>query len=358
MASVQNPVDAEAKASPGMRRKMLHSRKLWLLALLLVMVFYGTWQYERLILAPPNDSWRAATATDLLADHWYATADGLRLTEELQKAIDSPPLRLLNGLYYREFKNRYSPGLKNSQFVKVGPDQYPALYEMVVEACNALGASDGKPVPVPTVYLGWTGQHGFEITNFTNPSLVIGNDFLWAFEPAELRFLIARQIGHLHCRHVYFLDINKGMRSLLNSALPALFGRLIVGSIGGKLLDWSKEAHITADRAGLLVTGDVDIACRALIKLNILVNLNETYGKPNPEAFAAQTQALMNDRVTVAGAALAEMGNPNPFLTTRVGDLLHFYQVNASLFKDRESAPSESPNFDPGILEPSSTEGE
>lgn len=339
--------ETAAKPSSG-KVKLLRNRKLWVLVLLLLLVVAGSRQYERLILSPPDDSWRPVEPGDLMAEHWYATAEGLRLTEELQRATDSIPLRFLTGLYYREYKNRYSPGLKNTQYVKVGPDQYPAVYDMVVDACNALGAIDGDPVPVPAVYLGWTGQRGFEATNFMNPSLVIGNDFLWAFKPAELRFLIARQIGHLHCRHVYFLDVNKGLRSLMDSALPDFLARAILGGVGGKLLDWSKEAHISADRAGLLVTGDVDVACRALIKLNILASVDDFYGQPNPEAFAAQARALTGDRVTLAGAALAELRNPNPFLTTRVGDLLRFHQANEALFKDREAQPAEAAVFDPG----------
>lgn len=339
------------KDQPKSRWRIARSRRLWLLLLLLLLVFFGTRQYERLILTPPDNSWRPVSAEDLMAEHWYATAEGMQLTEELQRATDSPPVKFLTGLYYREYKSRYSPGIKNTQYIKVGPDQYPALYEMVTTACNTLGAIGGDSVPVPSVYLGWTGQRGFEVTNFTNPSLVIGNDFLWAFQPEELRFLIARQIGHVHCRHVYFLDVNKGLRSLMNSALPDFLARVIVGSVGGKLLDWSKEAHISADRAGLLVTGDVDVACRALIKLNILASLNDSYGHPNPELFAAQVQVLTADRVTLAGAALAELKNPNPFLTTRVGDLLRFHKANESLFQDREADSTDTPAFDPGVLE-------
>ena len=347
----EGPVNAPVNDSPSRKWKFLRSRKLLASVLFFVLVLVGTRQYEKLILSPPDDSWRAVTAEDLLSEHWYATAESIRLTRDLEQAIDTPPLRLLNGLYYREYKSRYSPGFKNTQYVRVGPNQFPALHEMVVDACNALGSVDSDPVSLPAVYIGWTGRRSFEVTNFTGPSLVIGNDFLWAFKPDELRYLIARQIGHIHCRHVFFLDVNKGLRSLMESALPDFAARAIIGSFGGKLLDWSKEAHVSADRAGLLVTGDVDVACRALIKLNLLASIDDYYGQPNPEAFAAQTAAILGDRVTLAAAALAEMRNPNPFLTTRVGDLLRFYEANSSLFKDRETGPEQTPFLDPDIVD-------
>jgi len=344
-------VNAPANDSKSRKRRFLRSRKLSAVLLFSVLTLVGARQYEKLILSPPDDSWRPVTAEDLLSEHWYATSESIGLTEELEQATDTPPLRLLNGLYYQEYKRPYSPGFKSTQYIRIGPDQLPAIYEMVVSACNALAAVDGDPVPVPTVYVGWTGQRSFEVTNFMSPSLVIGNDFLWAFTPDELHYLIARQIGHIHCRHVFFLDVNKGLRSLMESALPDFAARAIIGSFGGKLLDWSKEAHISADRAGLLVTGDIDVACRALMKLNLLASIDGGYGQLNPETFAAQTGVVLGDRVTLAAAALAEMRNPNPFLTTRVGDLLRFYEANSSLFKDREGSPEELPVFDPGILD-------
>lgn len=344
-------IPADTKRRPHRGRWLWRSKWFWTLLLLVILLVFGTRRYEQLILQPPEDDWHAVALEDLLSERWYETTEGRRLSEELGHITDSRPMRFITGLYYQEYKKRYSPGYKNSQLIKVGPDQYPELSEMVTEACNTLGAIDGDGVPVPSVYLGWTGGRGMEITNFTSPSLVISHDFLWAFSPEELRYLIARQMGHIHCKHIYFLDVNKGARALLDSALPDLIGRMVLGGTGTMLLDWTKEAHITADRAGLLVTGDIDIACRALIKLNILANPEVYYSQPNPEAFAAQAKLLMNDRVTTAAAALAELRNPNPFLTVRVGDLLHFYAANSALFKDRTEFVKDNSGFDPGIIE-------
>ncbi len=349
----QTAEEAEQRppAPPRRRMRPWRSKWLWALALIVILLLFGTRQYERLVLQPPEDNWPEITPNDLLSEHWYETDEGRHLSEELGEITDSRAMEFITGLYYREYKRRYSPGYKNTQLIKVGPDQFPPLWEMVTEACATLGAID-HDVPPPTVYVGWTDDRDMEITNFVTPSLVINNDYLWVFTPEEMRFLVARQIGHIHCRHVYFLDVTKGARALLESALPDMLGRMVLGGAGTKLLDWMQEAHITADRAGLLVTGDIDVACQALIKLNILSNPEVYYGPPNPEAFAAQVGLLTSDRVTTAAAALAEMKNPNPFLTTRVGDLLRFYEANRSLFKDRESERKiDESRFDPGIYD-------
>jgi len=58
-----------------------------------------------------------------------------------------------------------------------------------------------------------------------------------------------------------------------------------------------------------------------------------------------------SDRVTTASAALAELKNPNPFLTMRVADLLGFFEANAALFKDRDKPGDPATFFNPGIYD-------
>ena len=333
------------------RRRFLNRRVILFIVLLAILLSYGTYRYERLILSPADSEWPEVTIDDLLAERWYETEDGRLLTRDLARITDHRAMKLATGFYYREYKQRYAPGIKNTQYVQVGPDQYPAIHAMVVDACAALRGQNGEAIIPPSVYVGWTGKRSFEVTNFTHPSIIIGNDFLWAFKPDELRYLIARQIGHIHCRHVYLLDVTKGVRSLIDSALPEFLSRVLLGGLGGTLLDWMKEAHLSADRAGLLVTGDVDVACNALIKLNIQASLDDFYGQPNPEAFAAQANRISNDRITTASAALAELRNPNPFLTMRVADPLEFHRANVSVFKDRAIPAAEAAGFDAGVLD-------
>jgi len=138
-----------------------------LLALLTIFLTYGTYQYKRFILAPPDSDWTEVNIEDLLAERWYQTPDDRRLTEDLERITDSSAMKLASGLYYREYKHRYSPGVKQTQYVHVGPTQYPVIYSMVTEACTALGSMEGEPIQVPSVYIGWTGKRSFEVTNFT-----------------------------------------------------------------------------------------------------------------------------------------------------------------------------------------------
>lgn len=325
----------ESPASSGKRdswkRRLLRSKLLWTGIFFLVLISFGVERYRELILAPPERDWGPVAVEDLSADQWYQSERGRALTQNLGEMMESPPIRLAMGIYYHEYRRSYASGVRNTQLVRVGPDQYPEIWEMAVRASEVLAVD-----PVPQVYLGFTGKRSVEVTNHEVPLIVIGDSFLWAFEPSELRYLIGRKIGNIACRHVFLLDVVKGVRSIVDSALPTFVVRIILGSIGGELLAWLKEAEITADRAGLLVTADVDSAANAIIKLNIHASVDTFYGPANPEAYARQVEVVEETRLATTGAVLAEIKNPNPFATIRVADLLKWYEANSSLFMDRK----------------------
>ena len=335
------PTAPAKKRKQGPRwKKLLKNKKLWTLALFVFLLWYGTKKFETLILNPPEQEFRPVALEDLSAERWYETDLGKELTHELGRMTDRPAMRFAIGAFYRVYKSTYSSGILNTQMVRVGPDQYPAIYEMVVDACQVLGSSDGEPIPVPRIFIGYNGgQRAIKVANYQNPTIIIGDAFLWAFKPPELQYLVARKVGSIHCKHVFLLDVVKGARGMLDSWLPEFLNRIILGGVGGQLLGWLKEAEISADRAGLLVVGDVDVATNALIKLNLQASLDDFYGPANPEAFARQLGEMDRNRLTTASAALAELKNPNPFLTVRVADLLSFYEANSSLFMDRKPSP-------------------
>ncbi len=340
-------IQEASKKIPAWRR-LVRKKLFWTIVLFFLLLRYGTYKFDQLILNPPGQDWGPVALTDLQAERWYETEAGKRQTERLGEMTNKGIIKVATGIYYRQYKQKYSAGIRNTQFIKVGPDQYPDIYEMVANACQLLGSQGGEPIKRPNVYLGYTGQQALQISNYQDPTIVIGNDFLWAFKPPELQYLLARKIGNIHCKHIFFLDVVKGVRSILNSALPEFLDQVLLGGIGGELLDWLKEAEISADRAGLLVAGDVDVACNALIKLNIFASIDDFYGPANPEAFARQVEMLDANRLTTASAALSELKNPNPFLTIRVADLLQFYKANSTLFKDRRSRQEDERIFDSG----------
>ncbi|MFV1951813.1 MAG: M48 family metalloprotease [Nitrospinota bacterium] len=174
-----------------------------------------------------------------------------------------------------------------------------------------------------------------EEDNFARSEIApfISSDFTWAFKPEELRFLLTREVAHIKLGHLFYLDIIAGMRSFTRIGLPRFVSEVIVGSVGVEMMHWYKEAEISADRGALVVTGDINVALQALVKLNIGANFEDNYSKVNIDTYLQQLSLLQEDRIETASAVIHELENTNPFITVRCRHLSLWYKENDVIFK-------------------------
>lgn len=308
-------------------RKLL-SGALFLLVMLAVM-YSG---YRKVLFIPEDGS--AFTVRDYSLGKagsapFYQTDRELELAREMVDLGGSLALRSLGKAYYDNYLKHFGRGRALTQYIRVGPDQLPDLYYAVSEACELLGVAE-----VPPVYLKSSAGTQMTVTNHIKPVIVISSDFTWAFKPDELRFLLARQVAHIRLNHVFYLDMLAGLRSMGSGLFSRLVSNtLLRRSLGSTLMEWYKEAEISADRGGLVVTGNAKVALAALVKLNIGANYEDQYGPVNVESYTRQLDDLGEHRVEAASAAIHELENPNPFLTVRCRHLQHWYEQNAAIFQ-------------------------
>ncbi len=259
---------------------------------------------------------------------FYQTENDLILSKELNSLSDSKTMYFFSKTYYNLYKKQYSKGRLLTQMLKVHKKQLPDIYNMVKEACDLLGVEK-----VPNIYISNSNGTSLTVTNRLNPTIIISSDFTWAFKPEELRFLLARQVAHIKLQHLYYLDLISGMRSFTSMAVPQFISKIVIGSVGVKLMKWYKEAEISADRGALVVTGDINVALRALVKLNIGANFEDNYPGLNIPAYIQQLANLEEDRIETASVVIHELENPNPFVTARCRHLSNWYKENNEIFK-------------------------
>ncbi len=260
---------------------------------------------------------------------FYQTARELELEAKMAELRDSTAMQALSKAYYDQYLSHFARGRALTQTLRLGPTQLPEIYAAAVDACELLGVEK-----VPNIYLTNSAGTRLQVTNRLNPTIRISSDFTWAFKPEELRFLLARQVAHIRLNHVFYLDMLDGLRGMGGGFLSKLLSKaLLRQSVGATLLEWCKEAEISADRAALVVTGDVDVALRALVKLNIGANYEDTYSPVNIDDYIRQVEELEDHRIEAASAAIHELENPNPFLTVRARHLKRWYEENATIFK-------------------------
>jgi Zn-dependent protease with chaperone function len=98
-----------------------------------------------------------------------------------------------------------------------------------------------------------------------DPMLVMGSNLLEQLGPGEQRTIIAHELGHILSDHVLYTT---ALNILLaaGGGLPLGLG-LPVRAVRAVLLEWSRAAELSCDRAATLAVRDPRIVCRALMVL-------------------------------------------------------------------------------------------
>jgi Zn-dependent protease with chaperone function len=313
------------------------AKRLLITGLLAALVLVGMYSGYRKALYFPEGSEAFNVRGYSMGSHgeapFYQTDREIELTRRMVDLRGSFLLSYLGKKYWDNYKRHVSQGSMLTQVVKIGPDQLPGIYEMVRDACEVLGVD-----PLPSVYLTKSQGTTLRLTNRLSPKIVISSDFTWAFKPEELRFHLARQVAHIRLGHVFYLDLVEGLRTLRVEYLPnfisdAVIKALLRWTAASTLLDWLREAEVSADRGALTVTGDIEVALCALVKLNIGANYEDAYGPVNPDAYIHQLDKLEGNRLETASAAMHELENTNPFVTARCRHLKRWYETNPEIFK-------------------------
>ena len=148
------------------------------------------------------------------------------------------------------FDERSFSMVYKAQAVRVGPEQYPAIHQQLVDVCQVLDTD------VPPLYISQTPVVNAGAVGMDNPFIVLNSSLVEVATAAELEVVIGHEVGHIMSEHALY-------RTLLNILL--MFGRSFTPVISQAtlpitlaLLEWSRKAEVSCDRAGLLATQDLD----------------------------------------------------------------------------------------------------
>lgn len=222
-----------------------------------------------------------------------ATRDELlyaRLIEDLVLGDDPGQWAILKGVtdHLGEWIGKYLDATKIANAITSGmpiEGQVPLrdLDATVDECAQILG------VRKPRVYVRNSPFTAAYVTSVGDQSILVltsGLLKLYADRPDELRFVIGHELGHLKCQHIRLktaaYGILKALQEIDTSAIPTSYQRVAPTLALGRLLSWSRESEISADRAGLLCCQDPEAATQALLRL--LHGLDAGMVPANPDA--------------------------------------------------------------------------
>lgn len=201
-----------------------------------------------------------------------------------------------------------------------GPNVMPEVYRDVLHCSRTLH------IAVPPAILAGTGMrsqgcYGTDGRAF----LYLSTFFFDAASEGERRFVAGRLCGHVAARQVTaatlyaLLADHNGIRSLARRAVgPMLEVVLAPLSVGVRLAlaRWHRAAEASADRAGLLCCGDVELAGRALLR--------QTLGRAPDVDVAAYLAHLRASRSDTHPGKWAELLADQPFTHKRLQALALF----------------------------------
>jgi Zn-dependent protease with chaperone function len=151
----------------------------------------------------------------------------------------------------------------SAESVRCGPNQYRTLHDLLREACAVLD------VPEPELYVHYSPYQNAYTAGVQRPFIVLQSALIDSHTDEELLFILGHELGHIKCGHVLYQMLAFFLLPLLEELGRVTMG---VGRLAGMGLvlgffEWLRQAEFTADRAGLLVCQDRDVAFRSLVKL-------------------------------------------------------------------------------------------
>ena len=198
-----------------------------------------------------------AVLTDISATAWEHPADRAAL-QTLRKipGFDEVVRRIFGFFGERGIRLMFQ-----ANSVRVGPKQFPKLHGLMTEVTTTMDWPKQPELYVTQTPLVNAGAVGMD-----EPFITLNSGALVLLSEDELRVLIGHELGHVMSGHslyrtVLFIILMFGFNNL-----PFLAGLALL-PIQLALLEWSRKAELSSDRAGLLATQDPVASMGVFLKL-------------------------------------------------------------------------------------------
>jgi Zn-dependent protease with chaperone function len=187
------------------------------------------------------------------------------LDAQAEQALRSVPgfdliaRRFVEFLYERP---RYVYLMGNS--VEVGPRQYASIYHLFRDCVRDLDV-----FPEPVLFVSQSPVVNAYALGQERPCMVLNTSLLDLLDEAELRSVIAHELGHIKCGHTTLTQMATWAVSLVFGLSEMTFGlsSLVSSGLVMAFYEWLRKAELSADRAALLVVDEVKPVMQSMMRL-------------------------------------------------------------------------------------------
>jgi hypothetical protein len=147
--------------------------------------------------------------------------------------------------------------------IRLGSKQMPDVWDTYVRSGSVLDL----PV-IPDLYVTNDPVVNAMTIGSKTPIVIVRSSLVGAYESNETETVLAHELGHVLSEHYYYTTALVLLSQFMEGALPkSLLLGLPVRAMYMALLEWSRAAELSADRAAALVMGDPLEPCRVLMRV-------------------------------------------------------------------------------------------
>ena len=212
----------------------------------------------------------------------------------------------------------------NMSGLRVGPNQFPEIYQMVRDCSELLGI--GIPTTFITAELGVLNAFALAIED-AEPMIVLNSSIVERMTPQELKAVIGHECEHVHNNHGIYNVLANLLINGIGASIPGIREILALVSLPLRVAiqTWSRAAEVTCDRAGVLCCGEADSTISAQSKLLSGGLLSDH--QINVDALLEQYDSLRSSPVR-----MLELLNTHPAGVRRILAAKEF--INSQVFYD------------------------
>lgn len=148
--------------------------------------------------------------------------------------------------------------------IQVGPRQYASIYQLFRECVRDLDI-----YPEPALFVTQNPLANAYALGHDQPCVVLNAGILDLLNEAEIRTVLARELGHIKCGHTTLMQMGRWVMEVVSFISDLTFG--IGGIVSRGLIlafyEWLRRSELSADRAALLVMDDLKPVMNAMMKL-------------------------------------------------------------------------------------------
>ena len=148
--------------------------------------------------------------------------------------------------------------------IKVGPRQYASIYQIFRGCVIDLDIS-----PEPTLFVSQDPQVNSYSLGKDQPIIVLNTGLLDLLNQAELKTVLAHELGHIKCGHPILNQMATWAMGIASAITDVTFGlgNLVSSGLIFAFYEWRRKAELSADRAALLVMDDLNLVMQTMMKV-------------------------------------------------------------------------------------------